>query len=63
MKTILLLTLLSFNNPKDTTKTCVKNKSCCKLKTTESPKYCVGMLPKDTTKTCTKKKSCCKKEK
>jgi hypothetical protein len=62
MKTILLLTLLSLNNPKDTIKTCIKKKSCCNLKTTDTPKYCVGMLPKDTTKTCTKKKSCCKKK-
>jgi hypothetical protein len=64
MKTILLLTLLSLNNPKDTTKTCTKKKSCCKQKLikTEQPKYCVGMLPNDTTKTCTKKKSCCKKK-
>jgi hypothetical protein len=30
------------------------------LKTTDSPKYCVGMLPKDTTQ---KKKPCCKKKK
>lgn len=62
MKTLLLLSLLSFNNPKDTTKTCVKNKSCCKQKLikTEQPKYCVGMLPNDTTKT--EKKSCCKKK-
>ena len=61
MKTLILITLLSLNNPKDTTnKTCTKNKSCCKEKLikTEQPKYCVGMLPKDTTD---KKKKCKKK--
>ena len=63
MKTLILITLLSLNNPKDTTnKTCIKKKSCCNTKTTDTPKYCIGMLPKDTTKTCSKKKSCCKKK-
>ena len=60
MKTLLLLTLLSLNNPKDTTSTCIKKKSCCKQKLNDSPKYCVGLVPNDTTKT--EKKSCCKKK-
>ena len=62
MKTLIIITLLSLNNPKDTTKSCIKTKSCCKLKTTDSPKYCVGLLPKDTIQKETKK-PCCKKRK
>jgi len=57
MKTLLLLTLLSVNNPisvnnlKDTTTTCIKKKSCCKHKLNDSFKYCVGLISNDTTKT------------
>jgi hypothetical protein len=57
MKTLILITLLSLNNPKDTTnKTCTKNKSCCKLKTTDTPKYCVGLFPNDSIQKLEKKK-------
>ncbi len=63
MKTILLLTLLSLNNPKDTTNTtCIKKKSCCKQKLNDSPKYCVGLVPNDSLDK-VQKKSCCKKKK
>ena len=63
MKTLLLLTLLSVNNPKDTTITCIKKKSCCKQKSEDnSPKYCVGLFPNDSLDKA-QKKSCCKKKK
>lgn len=63
MKTLLLLSLLSLNNPKDTTSTCIKKKSCCKQKLikTEQPKYCVGLVPNDSLDKA-QKKSCCKKK-